>query len=97
MIGRVIAFGFLASFLYRCRACRVVAFSSFFLLFFCLSEASAHRSVGHPAAGLHLVRVEAPELQLLLEQRSAHVRRVVQLARSVDRKEIRKNIFKKTK
>ena len=94
MIGRVIAFGFLASFLYRCRACRVVAFSSFFFLLFfvCLSEASAHRSVGHPAAGLHLVRVEAPELQLLLEQRSAHVRRVVQLARSVDRKEIRKNI-----
>ena len=36
--------------------------------------------VGHPAAGLHLVAVQAPELQLLLKQRAAHVRGVVELA-----------------
>ena len=38
-------------------------------------------SVGHPAAGLDLVAVEAPVLELLLEQGPAHVRRVVQLPR----------------
>ena len=35
--------------------------------------------VGHPAAWLHLVTVQAPVLQLLLEQRPAHVGRVVEL------------------
>ena len=35
--------------------------------------------VGHPAAGLHLVTVQAPVLQLLLEQGPAHVGRVVEL------------------
>lgn len=36
-------------------------------------------SVGHPAARLHVCLIDAPEGQLLLEQRSAHVRRAVQL------------------
>ena len=44
-----------------------------FLLYLC---------VGHPAAGLDLVAVQAPVLQLLLEQWPAHVRRVVQLTSS---------------
>ena len=35
--------------------------------------------VRHPAARLHLVGVQTPEVQLLLEQRAAHVGRVVQL------------------
>ena len=35
--------------------------------------------VGHPAAGLHLVTVQPPVLQLLLEQGAAHVSRVVEL------------------
>ena len=39
--------------------------------------------VCHPTAGLHLVAVQPPVLQLLLEQRPAHVGRVVQLARPV--------------
>ena len=36
--------------------------------------------VGHPAAGLHLVGVQAPELELLFKQRAAHVGRVVEFA-----------------
>ncbi len=43
--------------------------------------------VGHPAAGLHLVGVQPPELQLLLEEGAAHVSRVVQLARPDVREE----------
>ena len=39
--------------------------------------------VRHPAARLHLVRVQTPKLQLLLEERAAHVRRIVQLPRAV--------------
>ena len=39
--------------------------------------------VGHPAAGLHLVAVQAPVLQLLLEQRPANVGGVVELASPV--------------
>jgi len=39
--------------------------------------------VRHPAARLHLVRVETPELELLLEERTTHVDRVVQFARAV--------------
>ena len=35
--------------------------------------------VGHPAAGLHLVGVQPPVLQLLLEQGAAHVGGVVEL------------------
>lgn len=41
-----------------------------------------HLSVRHPTAGFHLVGVETPELQLLLEQRTADIRWVVQLAGS---------------
>jgi hypothetical protein len=37
--------------------------------------------VGHPAAGLDLVTVQAPVLQLLLEEGPAHVSGVVQLSR----------------
>ena len=39
--------------------------------------------VGHPAAGLHVRLVDAPEGQLLLEQRSAHIRRAVELPGAV--------------
>ena len=39
--------------------------------------------VGHPAAGLHLVAIQAPVLQLLLEQRPANVGGIVELARPV--------------
>ena len=39
--------------------------------------------IGHPAARLHLVGVQSPELQLLLEEGSADVRRVVELPRPV--------------
>ena len=35
--------------------------------------------VGHPAAGLHLVTVQPPVLQLLLKERSADVSGVVEL------------------
>ena len=35
--------------------------------------------VGHPAAGLHLVAVQPPVLQLLLKERPAHVGGVVEL------------------
>lgn len=42
-----------------------------------------HLCVCHPTAGLHLVGVEAPELQLLLEQRPTNVCGIVQFARSV--------------
>jgi hypothetical protein len=37
-------------------------------------------AVRAPAARFHLVRVQPPKLQLLLEQRSAHICRVVQLS-----------------
>ena len=47
--------------------------------------------VRHPAARLHLVRVEPPELELLLEERPAHVRRVVQLARAVVVEDLRED------
>jgi len=39
--------------------------------------------VGHPAAGLHVGLVDAPEGQLLLEERPAHVGGAVQLAGAV--------------
>ena len=39
--------------------------------------------VGHPAAWLHLVAVQAPVLQLLLKQGAAHVGGVVELPSSV--------------
>ena len=39
--------------------------------------------VRHPAARLHLVGVQTPEVQLLLEQWPAHVGRVVQLPRPI--------------
>ena len=41
------------------------------------------RRVGHPAARFHLVGVQSPEFQLLLEQGTADVRRVVQLPRPI--------------
>jgi hypothetical protein len=37
-------------------------------------------AVGAPAARLHLIGIEAPELELLLEQRSADIRWVMKLA-----------------
>lgn len=40
-------------------------------------------SVSHPAAGLHLVRVQSPILELLLEQGAADVGGIVEFARSV--------------
>lgn len=36
--------------------------------------------VGHPATRLDLVGVQAPELELLLEERAADVRRIMQFA-----------------
>ena len=39
--------------------------------------------VGHPTARLHLVRIQSPELQLLLEEGPTDVRRVVELPRPV--------------
>jgi len=39
----------------------------------------AVRRVSHPTAWLHLVRVQTPEVQFFLEQRTTHVGRVVQL------------------
>lgn len=39
--------------------------------------------VGHPAARLHLVGVEAPEVQLLLEQRPANIRGIMELPRAI--------------
>ena len=47
--------------------------------------------VRHPAARLHLIRVETPELELLLKERAAHVRRVVQLARAVVVEDLRED------
>ena len=43
----------------------------------------AYLSISHPAAGLDLIRVQPPVFQLLLEERPAHVGRVVQLSRPV--------------
>ena len=45
----------------------------------------AYRSVGHPAAGLHLIGVQSPEFQFLFEKGSADVGRVVKLPRSATR------------
>ena len=39
--------------------------------------------VSHPAAGLHLVCVEAPVAKFLLEQGSADIQRIVELAGSI--------------
>ena len=47
--------------------------------------------VGHPAAGLHVGLVDAPEGQLLLEERPAHVGRAVQLARAVVVQDVRED------
>ena len=47
--------------------------------------------VGHPAAGLHLVGVQAPVLQLLLEERAADICRVVQFPGSVVIQNLSKN------
>ena len=41
------------------------------------------RRVGHPAARFHLIGIQTPEFQLLLEEGTAHVRRVVQLPRPI--------------
>jgi len=40
----------------------------------------AMRRVRHPAARFHLVCIQTPEVQFLLEQRSAHVGRVVKFS-----------------
>lgn len=47
--------------------------------------------VGHPATGLDLVGVEAPEFQFLFEQRAAHVRRIVKFTRSVVIEDLRED------
>ena len=39
--------------------------------------------VRHPATWLHLIGVEAPKVQLLLEQRAANVGRIVELAGAI--------------
>lgn len=39
-------------------------------------------AVSRPTARLHLIRVQTPELQLLLKQRSTYIGRIVQLSRS---------------
>ena len=46
---------------------------------------NCYRCVRHPAAGLHLVGIEAPEFEFFLEEWSAHVRWVMQFARPVSR------------
>lgn len=38
-------------------------------------------TIGGPATGLHLIRVQTPELQLVLEQRAANVGRIMEFAR----------------
>ncbi len=39
--------------------------------------------VGHPTAGLDLVGVQTPKLELFLEQGAAHMRRVMEFARAI--------------
>lgn len=50
-----------------------------------MKEKDTYRRVGHPAARLHLVGIETPEFQLFFEQWSAHIGRVMKLARSVQK------------
>ena len=47
--------------------------------------------VSHPATGLHLIGIESPELELLLEERAADMRRVVQLAGPVVIEDLRED------
>lgn len=47
-------------------------------------------AVRGPAARLHLIGVQAPEFELLLEQRSAHIGRIVQLSGSVGKNKVEK-------
>lgn len=49
-------------------------------------QAATNLRVSHPTAGLHLVGVEPPELEFLLEERAAHICRVVQFSSSVGKK-----------
>lgn len=49
-------------------------------------------AVRRPAARLHLIGVQAPEFELLLEQRSAHIGRIVQLSGSVGKNKKRREI-----
>ena len=39
--------------------------------------------VGHPAAGLHLIRVQGPEFELFLVQWAAYIRGIVQLTGAI--------------
>lgn len=39
-------------------------------------------AVRRPTARLHLIRVQSPELQLLLKQRATHIGGIMQLSRS---------------
>ena len=41
------------------------------------------RCVSHPTAGLHLVRIETPELEFFFKKRSTNVRWVVQFASAI--------------
>lgn len=47
--------------------------------------------VGHPAARLDLIGVESPVFEFGFEERTAHVRRVVQLARAVVVEDLREH------
>jgi hypothetical protein len=49
------------------------------------SDYNCYLGVRHPAAGLHLVRVQTPKFQLLLKQRSADIGWIVQLPRPATR------------
>ena len=48
-----------------------------------ISLSSAYLRVGHPAAWLDLIRIESPVFQLFFKERSAHIRRVMELAGAV--------------
>lgn len=39
--------------------------------------------VRHPATGLHLIGVETPKVELLLEQRAAHIGRIMEFPRAI--------------
>lgn len=52
------------------------------LAFTSISCLITHLCVRHPTAGFHLIGVEAPEFEFLLEQRATHVCGVVELSRS---------------
>lgn len=58
---------------------------------YCCKKKGTNLRVGHPTARLDLVGVETPKVELLLEERSAHVSRVVKLSGAIVIEHLRKN------